>query len=80
MKFDTICVQGAHNPAGNRNTPPVPIYQTTAFSFDNVQYAADLFDLKANGDIYTRLSNPTTNTLEERLAMLEGGVGALAVS
>lgn len=80
MKFDTICVQGAHKPAENRNTPPVPIYQTTAFSFDSVQYAADLFDLKASGDIYTRLSNPTTNTLEERLAMLEGGVGSLAVS
>ena len=80
MKFDTICVQGAHKPAENRNTPPVPIYQTTAFSFDSVKYAADLFDLKASGDIYTRLSNPTTNTLEERLAMLEGGVGALAVS
>ena len=80
MKFDTICVQGAHKPAENRNTPPVPIYQTTAFSFDSVQYADDLFDLKASGDIYTRLSNPTTNTLEERLAMLEGGVGALAVS
>lgn len=80
MKFDTICVQGAHKPEENRNTPPVPIYQTTAFSFDNVQYAADLFDLKASGDIYTRLSNPTTNSLEERLAMLEGGVGALAVS
>ena len=80
MKFDTICIQGAHKPAENRNTPPVPIYQTTAFSFDSVQYAADLFDLKASGDIYTRLSNPTTNTLEERLAMLEGGVGALAVS
>lgn len=80
MKFDTICVQGAYKPEENRNTPPVPIYQTTAFSFDNVQYAADLFDLKASGDIYTRLSNPTTNTLEERLAMLEGGVGALAVS
>ena len=80
MKFDTICVQGVHKPAENRNTPPVPIYQTTAFSFDSVQYAADLFDLKASGDIYTRLSNPTTNTLEERLAMLEGGVGALAVS
>ena len=47
MKFDTICVQGAHKPAENRNTPPVPIYQTTAFSFDSVQYAADLFDLKA---------------------------------
>lgn len=80
MKFDTICVQGAHKPAENRNTPPIPIYQTTAFSFDSVQYAADLFDLKASGDIYTRLSNPTTNTLEERLAILESGVGALAVS
>lgn len=80
MKFDTICVQGAHKPDENRNTPPVPIYQTTAFSFESVQYAADLFDLKASGDIYTRLSNPTTSTLEERLAMLEGGVGALAVS
>ena len=80
MKFDTICVQGAHKPDENRNTPPVPIYQTTAFSFESVQYAADLFDLKASGDIYSRLSNPTTNTLEERLAMIEGGVGALAVS
>ena len=63
MKFDTICVQGSHNPAQNKNTPSVPVYLTTAFSFDNVQYAADLFDLKAEGDIYTRLSNPTTNTL-----------------
>ena len=80
MKFDTICVQGSHNPAQNKNTPSVPVYLTTAFSFDNVQYAADLFDLKAEGDIYTRLSNPTTNTLEARLASLEGGVGALAVS
>ena len=80
MKFDTICVQGSHNPAQNRNTPSVPVYLTTAFSFDNVQYAADLFDLKADGDIYTRLSNPTTNTLEARLASIEGGVGALAVS
>ena len=80
MKFDTICVQGAHNPAENRNTPPVPVYLTTAFSFDSVQYSADLFDLKASGDIYTRLSNPTTSTLEARLAAIEGGVGALAVS
>ena len=80
MKFDTICVQGAHKPAENRNTPPVPVYLTTAFSFDSVQYSADLFDLKASGDIYTRLSNPTTSTLEARLAAIEGGVGALAVS
>jgi len=80
MKFDTICVQGSHKPEKNRNTPPVPIYQTTAYSFESVQYSADLFDLKAEGDIYTRLSNPTTQVLEERLAAIEGGIGALCVS
>ncbi|MBS4760429.1 MAG: O-acetylhomoserine aminocarboxypropyltransferase/cysteine synthase [Clostridium sp.] len=80
MKFDSIAVQGAHKAKDNRHCIPVPIYQTTAFDFDNVQYAADLFDLKAPGDIYTRISNPTTQVLEERIAMLEGGVGALAVS
>ena len=80
MKFDSIAVQGAHKAKDNRHCIPVPIYQTTAFDFDNVQYAADLFDLKASGDIYTRISNPTTQVLEERIAQLEGGVGALAVS
>lgn len=80
MRFDTVLVQGAHTPSKNRHCIPVPIYQTTAFDFDNVQYAADLFDLKIPGDIYTRLSNPTTQVLEERLAMLEGGVGALCLS
>lgn len=80
MKFDTILVQGAHKAKDNRHCIPVPIYQTTAFDFDNVQYAADLFDLKVPGDIYTRLTNPTTQVLEERMAMLEGGVGALCLS
>lgn len=80
MKFDSIAVQGAHKAKDNRHCIPVPIYQTTAFDFDNVQYAADLFDLKTSGDIYTRISNPTTQVLEERVAALEGGVGALAVS
>ena len=80
MNFDTIAVQGAHKAKDNRHCIPVPIYQTTAFDFDNVQYAVDLFDLKTAGDIYTRISNPTTQVLEERIAMLEGGVGALALS
>lgn len=80
MKFDSIAVQGAHKAKDNRHCIPVPIYQTTAFDFDNVQYAADLFDLKTSGDIYTRISNPTTQVLEERVAALEDGVGALAVS
>ena len=80
MKFDSIAVQGAHKAKNNRHCIPVPIYQTTAFDFDNVQYAADLFDLKTEGDIYTRISNPTTQVLEERIAALESGIGALAVS
>lgn len=80
MKFDTALVQGGHNPSANRNAIAVPIYQTTAYNFNDVQYAADLFDLKVGGDIYTRISNPTTQVLEERLAIIEGGVGALCVS
>ena len=80
MKPDTIAVQYAHKAGENRHCIPVPIYQTTAFDFDTVQFAADLFDLKTAGDIYTRISNPTTQVLEERMAALEGGVGALAVS
>ncbi len=80
MRFDTIAVQGAHSAGDNRHAISVPIYQTTAFDFDSVDYAADLFDLKCAGDIYTRISNPTTAVLEQRIAMLEGGVGALAVS
>ena len=80
MKFDTIAVQGFHKAKDNKHCIPVPIYQTTAFDFDNVQYAADLFDLKTAGDIYTRISNPTTQVLEERIAALEGGVGALCLS
>ena len=80
MKFDTLAVQAGHDPAKNRNAISVPIYQTTAFSFDDVEFAADLFDLKVAGDIYTRISNPTTQVLEERLAAMEGGVGALCVS
>ena len=80
MKLDTIAVQYAHKAGENRHCIPVPIYQTTAFDFDTVQFAADLFDLKTAGDIYTRISNPTTQVLEERMAALEGGVGALAVS
>lgn len=80
MRFDTKTLHGAHNPADSKNCIPVPIYLTTAFNFNDVQYAADLFDLKTPGDIYTRLSNPTTSVLEERVASLEKGVGALAVS
>ena len=58
----------------------MPIYQTTAFVFDNAQHAADLFALQTYGNIYTRIGNPTTAAFEERMASLEGGIGAVATS
>ncbi|WP_268638536.1 PLP-dependent transferase, partial [Escherichia coli] len=58
----------------------VPIYQTVAYAFDDTQHGADLFDLKVAGNIYTRIMNPTTDVLEQRLAALEGGIGALALA
>lgn len=80
MKFESILLQGGHNPSDNKRCITVPIYQTSAFNFLDVQHAADLFDLKEAGDLYTRLGNPTTQVLEERLAAIEGGVGALCLS
>jgi len=58
----------------------VPIYQTTSYAFDDTQHGADLFDLKVQGNIYTRIMNPTSAVLEQRVAQLEGGIGALAVA
>ncbi|HUH22854.1 MAG TPA: aminotransferase class I/II-fold pyridoxal phosphate-dependent enzyme, partial [Brevundimonas sp.] len=58
----------------------VPIYQTTSYAFDDTQHGADLFDLKVSGNIYTRIMNPTSDVLEQRLAALEGGIAALTVA
>ena len=80
MEFDTKLLHAGHDPKAHNMCINVPIYPTTAFDFDDVQRGADLFDLKCEGDIYTRLSNPTNNILEKRLAELEGGVGALTLS
>lgn len=80
MKFDTIALHGGYDSSENKNCVSPPIYQNSAFSFEDVKYAADLFDLKDEGHMYTRISNPTTEVLEKRLALLEGGIGALAVS
>ena len=63
MKFDSIAVQGAHKAKDNRHCIPVPIYQTTAFDFDNVQYAADLFDLKTAPRTKTHIRTSITLTL-----------------
>lgn len=80
MNFDTKLLHAGFNPKEHNMSINVPIYPTTAFDFGDVQRGADLFDLKTAGDIYTRLSNPTNNILENRIAELEGGVGALSFS
>lgn len=79
-KFETIQVHGGHKPDETTLSRAVPIYQTTSYVFKNAQHGADLFAMKEFGNIYTRLMNPTTDVLEQRLAQLEGGVAALVVS
>ena len=79
MKFETKCVQAGWTPK-NGDPRVMPIYQSTTFKFDSSQHVADLFDLKAAGHFYTRLSNPTLDAVEQRIAALEGGVGAMLTS
>ncbi|MEM6575798.1 MAG: aminotransferase class I/II-fold pyridoxal phosphate-dependent enzyme, partial [Pseudomonadota bacterium] len=78
MKIETLAVHGGYQPDPTTNAVAVPVYQTTSYAFDDTQHGADLFDLKVQGNIYTRIMNPTTDVLEQRLAAMEGGVGALA--
>lgn len=80
MKFDTITLHGGQEPDKSTGSRAVPIYQTTSYVFENSEHAANLFDLKQEGNIYTRIMNPTTDVLEKRIALLEGGAGALALS
>lgn len=79
-KAETIAVHGGYRPDPTTRAVAVPIYQTVAYAFDDTQHAADLFDLKVTGNIYTRIMNPTTDVLEQRLTALEGGIGALALA
>lgn len=79
MKRETIALHHGYQP-DNQNSVAVPIHQTSSFSFDSAQHAADLFDLKVTGNIYSRIMNPTCEVLEQRIAALEGGIGALAVA
>ncbi len=79
-RFDTIAVHGGYSPDPTTKAVAVPIYQTVSYAFDSAQHGADLFDLKVTGNIYTRIMNPTQDVLEQRLAALEGGVGALALA
>ena len=80
MKFETIAVHGGYSPDPTTKAVAVPIYQTVSYAFDDTQHGADLFDLKVQGNIYTRIMNPTTDVLEKRIAALEGGVGALGLA
>lgn len=80
MKQETLSIHGGYRPDPTTKAVAVPLYQTTSYAFDNTQHGADLFDLKVQGNIYTRIMNPTTAVLEERLAQLEGGIGALALA
>ncbi|WP_269791954.1 aminotransferase class V-fold PLP-dependent enzyme [Stenotrophomonas sp. Iso1] len=79
-KPETIAVHGGYSPDPTTRAVAVPIYQTVAYAFDDTQHGADLFDLKVQGNIYTRIMNPTTDVLEKRIAALEGGIGALALA
>ena len=78
MKIETIAVHGGYSPEATTKAVAVPIYQTTSYAFDNTQHGADLFDLKVQGNIYTRIMNPTQDVLEKRLAEMEGGIAGLA--
>jgi len=80
MRFETQAVHAGYRPDPTTKAVVPPIYQTVAYAFDSAQHGADLFDLKVPGNIYTRIMNPTQAVLEERLAALEGGIGALALA
>lgn len=78
--FNTRCLHQGHSPDPQTHSRAVPIYQTTSFTFDDTTHAGNLFALKEFGNIYTRIMNPTTDVLEQRVAAIEGGVAALATA
>ena len=80
MKIETLAVHAGYEPDPTTKACAVPIYQTTAYAFDNTQHGADLFDLKVEGNIYSRIMNPTTAVLEQRVTAMEGGLAGLALA
>ncbi len=80
MKDETLAIHAGYTTDPTTKAVAVPIYQTVAYEFDNAQHGADLFNLAVPGNIYTRIMNPTNDVLEQRVAALEGGVAALALS
>ncbi len=79
-KPETIALHGGQEPDPTTNARAVPIYQTTSYTFNDTAHAANLFALAEPGNIYTRIMNPTTDVLEQRVTQLEGGIGAVAVA
>ncbi len=80
MKKETIAIHAGYETDKTTNSCAVPIYQTVAYEFDDAQHGADLFNLAVPGNIYSRIMNPTCDVLEQRMAAMEGGIAALAVS
>ena len=78
--FGTTALHAGHSPDSETHSRAVPIYQTTSYTFDDTAHAANLFGLRQFGNIYTRIMNPTTDVLEQRIAALEGGVASLATA
>ena len=78
-KLETLCVQGGYKPE-NGEARTLPIYQSTTYKYDSADHLGDLFDLKADGHMYSRISNPTLACVEAKIAEMEGGVGAMLVS
>src|SRR5512144_2491891 len=80
LGFATRQLHAGYSPDPTTGSRAVPLYQTTSYQFKNTEHAANLFALKEFGNIYTRLMNPTTDVLEKRISLLEGGIGALATA
>lgn len=80
QRLETLAIHAGYTVEPTTKAVAVPIYHTSSYAFDDTQHGADLFDLKVAGNIYTRIMNPTNAVLEERMAALEGGIGALAVA
>ncbi|MBQ9964998.1 MAG: O-acetylhomoserine aminocarboxypropyltransferase/cysteine synthase [Clostridia bacterium] len=78
-RTETLCIQGGYQPQ-NGEPRVLPIYQSTTYKYDSADHLGDLFDLKADGHMYTRISNPTVAAVEEKIAALEGGVAAMCTS
>src|SRR3954462_11281638 len=80
QNFETLALHGGQTVDPNSKSRAVPIYQTTSYVFDDTSHAARLFALQEFGNIYTRIMNPTTDVLEQRVAALEGGTAAVAAA